>query len=442
MKPSHALPIDRTKPKRRWYSAIALSAAAFVDSTETWTLSILWPNIYRSLGVPVGQLGSVLGISDLVRTLTLPFWGYAADRFSRKLLLVSMTGIWGLWTLAISLVQNLSQLYIIRIISTLGLAVLWPTAFSLLSDLFDSEERGRATGLMTAISFAGSIAAYGILPPIAARSPEAWRTGFVVMGIASAASGLLLFFINDPPRGASEPELNDVIDQDSAAQFRFQLKDLPDLLKVPTWRVMLIQNSIDQVAMAVLYAWAFTWFDTIGLGESGFIAIALISIGNLVGHIFFGWLGDKLEIRYKRYGRAAMGAIGLAVSVPALIGFIALGDRGLGTLLPFGLLVGLSLSSIGSGAQWPITQGVLKPELRASGRAVLDMAVGIIGALALSISGYLVNRFDVGMMMLLMIPLPKFLSTLSWLPIFRTYPQDREGLHLELKDRRKSLLNE
>ena len=130
--------------------------------------------------------------------------------------------------------------------------MLWPTAFSLLSDLFESKERGRATGLMTAVSFAGSIAAYGILPPIAARSPEAWRTGFIVMGLASAASGLLLLFINDPPRGASEPELNDVINQETAARFSFRLKDLRDLLKVHTWRVMLFQNAIDQVAMSVL----------------------------------------------------------------------------------------------------------------------------------------------------------------------------------------------
>jgi MFS family permease len=262
------------------------------------------------------------------------------------------------------------------------------------------------------------------------------------MGLASAASGLLLLFINDPPRGASEPELTDIINEEAAARFTFRLQDLPVLFKVHTWRVMLIQNAIDQVAMAVLYAWAFTWFDTIGLGESGFIAIALISIGNLVGHIFFGWLGDRLEIRFPKYGRAAMGAAGLAVSVPALTGFIALGDRGLGFLLPFGLVVGLSLSSIGSGAQWPITQGVLRPELRASGRAVLDMATGLVGALALSLSGLLVRQFDVGMMLLLLIPLPKLFSTLSWIPVFRTYPRDRQALHEELSRRREVLLDQ
>jgi len=76
-------------PKRRWFSVLALSAAAFVDSSENYALSVLWPRMYPALGLRVGQLGPVLGISDLIRTITLPLWAWAADRFSRKALLES-----------------------------------------------------------------------------------------------------------------------------------------------------------------------------------------------------------------------------------------------------------------------------------------------------------------------------------------------------------------
>jgi len=82
------------KPKRRWLSVMALSAAAFVDSSENYALSVLRSRMYPSLGLRVGQLGPVLGISDLIRTITLPLWGWAADRFSRKALLVGITGFW------------------------------------------------------------------------------------------------------------------------------------------------------------------------------------------------------------------------------------------------------------------------------------------------------------------------------------------------------------
>ena len=161
---------------RRLLTVFALSAAAFVDSSENETISILWPFIYPALGLSIGLLGLILGISDLVRTLTLPIWGYAADHFSRKTLLVVVTGFWGVWTMAIAIVQTLPQLMAVRAISSLGLGVLWPTAYSLLSDLFESKERGRATGIMTAVSFSGTIVSFGVLPLLAAGDPEAWRS--------------------------------------------------------------------------------------------------------------------------------------------------------------------------------------------------------------------------------------------------------------------------
>jgi MFS family permease len=433
---------EEVKPKRRWLSVFALSAAAFVDSSENDALSILWPNMYKSLGLRIGQLGTVLGISDLVKTFTLPLWGYAADRFSRKALLVWITGIWGLWTLAIAFAQNLSQLITVRIISSLGLGVLWPTAFSLLSDLFRSKERGRAAGIMTAVSFSGAIGSFAILPPIAAINPEAWRYGFVVMGLASVLTGILLLVVNDPPRGAAEPEISDVITSEGAARYAFRLSDLKVITRIKSWWVMVFHQSIDNIALAVLYGWSFTWLEGLGLGDQAFMVVALLTLGTLLGHAFFGWLGDVLEKRFPKYGRAVMAQVGLVVSIPALYGFISFGDRGLGPLMVFGLLSGLGLSSIDTGARWPIAQSVLRPELRATGRAALDMAIGAMGALAMTFSGRLVDGFDgdVTMMLLLLIPIPKVVSTLLWIPMYWTLPRDRANLHTVLAKRREELI--
>jgi MFS family permease len=430
------------KPKRRWLSVFALSAAAFIDSSENDALSILWPYMYPTLGLSVGRLGSILGISGLVNTFTLPLWGYAADRFSRKALLVGVTGLWGLWTLAIAFVNDLPQLITVRIISSLGLGVLWPTAFSLLSDLFESRERGRAAGIMTAVSFSGAIASFAILPPLAMASPEAWRSGFVIMGLASVVTGFLLFIVNDPPRGASEPELSDIITDETATRYSFRLSDLPSIARIRSWWVLVFHQSIDNIALAILYGWSFTYLDSLGLGESAFMVVAVLTFGTLLGHAFFGWLGDFLENRYPQHGRTWMAQIGLVVSIPALVGFIAFGDKGIEPLMVFGLLSGIGLSSIDTGARWPIAQAVLRPEIRATGRAALDMVVGAVGALAVTLSGRLVDNFDgnVQLMLLLMIPIPKLISTILWIPMFRSFPRDRANLHELLLKRRETLV--
>jgi predicted MFS family arabinose efflux permease len=93
--------IARPSRPKRWPALLSLAAASFVDRSEDQTLSILWPHIQRSLGVSVGALGTILSIGKVVNTIMLPLWGYATDRWSRKLLLVGLTGFWGLWTLAI-----------------------------------------------------------------------------------------------------------------------------------------------------------------------------------------------------------------------------------------------------------------------------------------------------------------------------------------------------
>ena len=45
-------------------------------------------------------------------------------------------------------------------------------------------------------------------------------------------------------------------------------------------------------------------------------------------------------------------------------------------------------------------------------------------------------------MLLIMVPIPKLISTLLSIPIFRTYPRDRQSLHDLLLQRREEILGE
>ena len=108
----------------------------------------------------------------------------------------------------------------------------------------------------------------------------------------------------------------------------------------------------------------------------------------------------------------------------------------------FGLLAGLSLSSVDTGARWPIAQAVLRPETRATGHAALDMFVGVVSALAVVLSGLLVDKFNGNVtLMLLLVSLPKLISSILWIPMFSTYPPDRDTLHNVLVQRREEILS-
>jgi MFS family permease len=372
----------------------------------------------------------------------LPLWGFAADRFSRKSLLVGFTGFWGIWTLVISLVNTFPQLMIVRVLSALGLGVFVPAAFSLVGDLFDNRERGRAAGIMTGVGIIGSIVAFAVLPALADASPEGWRNGFIVMGIASVLTGLLLLFIKEPTRGASEPELRDVVTSDAASRFAIKWSDVRRLAKIRSWWLILIFEVLSASGGGLLAGWAFTWLDTLELGESAIIIVLLMALGSIGGAMFFGWLSDLLEQRFPNNGRLALIFVGLLTLLPTTILLVTSTNENLTRLTILGFLFGLAASASGDGVRWPVTQAILPPELRGSGRAVIQMASGVIGAFMLTISGIIADQVGVATMLLMLIPLPTVLNIIFWLPIFRIYSQDRKNLHEQLTQRRAELLKE
>lgn len=424
---------------RRWYSVLALAAASFVDGGESQSLSILWPYMYRSLGLSVGQLGPALGISRFVSMVMLPIWGYLVDRFSRKSLLVGLTGFWGLWTCVIAYVDTFPELIVVRVLSALGIGVFVPAAFSLLSDLFEDKRRGQVSGLVIGISIFGAIISFGLLPYIAGLSEEGWRNGFILMGLGSFLTGILLLFIHEPPRGASEPEISDVITTEAAKQYMFQWRDFPVLFRIKSWRWILLSEVLRGLGIGAFGGWVFTWLDGLGLGDSVFIIVGLISLSSVFGAIFFGWLGDRMEERYPNYGRLSMVLIASIILLPSTILFLTVDPQNVNLLIAIGFVFGAAGSVVDVALYWPITQGILLPELRGSGRALIDMAGGLSAAFILTASGLLADQVGVSNMLLTIMPLPLFLTILAWLPLFKTYIQDRNNLHEIMLERSKNI---
>jgi MFS family permease len=413
-----------------------------VDQGEEQALPILWSHMYASLGASIGGLGSVLGASKLAMTVMYPVWGYLADRFSRRLLLVWFTGIWGLWTFGISFAETLPQLLTLRLISGLGLGAFAPAAFSLIADLFDDDSRGRVIGITRAVGLFGILSVVAILPAVATRHPENWRLCFAVMGIASFLTGLLMLLIREPARGASEPELRDVIANGSNDQFKFTWLEFWSLFKIRSWRLLLVNELLTKVSISVFVGWNFTWLGGLGLTTPVFFGtILMVFLGMTIGSVLFGWLGDRLERRFPNRGRILLIQIGLVAGVFGVSGYLSSTGDNIVWLIGFALLGGISNCAYSEGTFWPVAQAILPPELRGSNRAVISMTAGAASAVMLALSGLVADRAGVSASLLWFVPLPILISAIAWMPMFRTYPQDRNALHNALMQRRADLFH-
>lgn len=440
-----ALAADKTAPKvkGRWGTVFALSAGYFVDNLENFTLETLWPYMYAAMGWTIGMLGPITGIVRAERVLTTPIWGFLADKYPRKLLLVLMTGIWGLWTAAIGFVNSYSELLWIRIISSIGLTAFWPIAFSLLGDLFPSKQRGRASSIMSVIGYTGNLISYIILPILAAGNGEGWRVGFIAMGIASSVSGLIMLFVTDPPRGSAEEELSGLDEAGKKATLKFKWSLLPQLLKIKSWTLLMFHYFSFAIGGSILFAFLFTWLNTLSYSQEVILGVTpILFIGSLVAYAGSGFLSDKMEEKWPDSGRFILGLVSLVLIVVGQLGFIMLGGASISALYLFGFLTGIGIGSIETGVRVPLSQNVLPPELRATGRGLLDMVVAGSGALALIIFGLVLDHSGVTFtMLLLVIPVAITLSTIFWLPILRSYPRDRAWLHNRLADQREKILS-
>jgi len=424
-------------------SIASLSAAFLIDSSEEQALPLLWPHMFSALGATVGQLGTILGASKLMTTILYPLWGYAADRYSRKMILVWFTGFWGLWTLGIAFVGNYPQLLTLRVISGLGLGAFAPAAFSLIGDLFDNQSRGRATGIMRSVGLVGIIISVILLPTLTANNPDGWRIGFAVLGLASFLSGLFMLVLKEPTRGASEPELSNVITKENAARYSFTWTEFWSLFRIRSWRYLLLNETLTKTSLAVFTGWNFTFLTSLELKTPFFyITIFVVFIGLVSGNIFFGWLGDRLDGRMSNHGRVTMMQIGLIVSVPALIAYLMSSGENIALLILFAFLAGASYTSTSEGVVWPMSHAVLPPELRGSSRAIISVAIGALSALALSLSGIVADARGVTTALLWFVPGLILFSVVAWIPMFRAYPHDRNVLHKLLIQRREDLLRQ
>ena len=107
--------------KKNRRTLLALAIGRFIDQGEVQAISVLFPTLQKLWGLSYANLGTLGTIRYVLQSVTAPVWGYAADKYSRKKVIIFGTGVWGLWTLICGLTQDFGQLLVIRAISGIGL---------------------------------------------------------------------------------------------------------------------------------------------------------------------------------------------------------------------------------------------------------------------------------------------------------------------------------
>jgi len=380
--------------KGRKRSMFALAFGYFIDQGEGQAMSVLFPTLQALWGLSYTQLGLIGTVRNILQSITAPFWGYIADRYPRKNVIVLGTGIWGIWTLLIGFTNSYQHLLWLRAISGIGLGCLMPAVFSLISDTYPPNKRGQALGILEGLGVLGIVIftlALGML-----ATPTLWRWGFFLLGGLSIVSGLLVWFmVQEPVRGAAEPELAGKITAESASHYAVNIINIRAMLKIPTIWVAIAQGLAGAMPWVVLGLYMITWLiNERGMDDqSATVAFATIVIGTAISNVLGGFLGDWADRKNPRYGRVIVGQISVISGIPlTFILFTQTDDWAYWNIVALSFLTALLISWAGKGAKEPMIQAVTPPELRASAFSFIVFIENGFTAMAAFAAGWLADR--------------------------------------------------
>ncbi len=179
--------------------AIIVYIISFMDRTN---IGFAFAGMGHDLGIDKTQQGLAGGIFFIGYLFLQIPGGYLAERWSAKKFVGIMILIWGVLAVLSGLVQNFSQLLIVRFLLGIAEGGIWPAILVLISHWFPAGERARAYGVwMMNIAISSIITA-----PLSGwiLSWSDWRTLFFVEGAFPfvIAAPLWWWLVKDRPADA------------------------------------------------------------------------------------------------------------------------------------------------------------------------------------------------------------------------------------------------
>ncbi|UZW56847.1 MFS transporter [Sphingobium sp. JS3065] len=299
------MPVD-WKPKKAtsyiWYVAVLLSCAHIASIMDRYLLSVVLEDVKRALSLTDTQLGVLQGPAFVLSfaLASIPL-GRLSDLVSRKWIIAGAVAFWSAATFACAFADTFAELLFARLAVGLGEAALMPSAVSIIVSLFSEEKRSLGISIFTAGSSLGRAAGFSIGGAILGWSTAAgpgariladlgfaaWQTVFLAGGIAGIVlTVVLLLTLREPPRRPVEGPKTRLAD----ALLHFYRNKAAYLS-------IFLPFALFNAIVQMLGAWSVSFYVRkfgITAAEAGALVGTTVLIAGPAGHLFGGWLNDRL----------------------------------------------------------------------------------------------------------------------------------------------------
>lgn len=375
--------------KYPWIVVALLWVVALLNYMDRQMLSTMKP----SMQIDIQELqsatnfGYLMAIFLWIYGFMSPISGMIADRLNRKWLIVGSLFVWSAITFAMGFAKTFDQLYWLRALMGISEALYIPAGLSLIADYHSSKTRSLAVGIhMTGLYMGQALGGFGAT--IAAE--YSWQNAFISFGLIGVVySVVLMAFLRDKSsvvhnsegfQSTTSKESKHTINHESV------FKGFATLFSNISFWVILFYFAVPSLPGWGVKNWLPTLFSEnlgIEMSQAGPLSTITIAASSFVGVIFGGILSDKWVQKNIR-GRVYTSAIGLAMTIPALL-FLGLGHSMIhliGAVFFFGFGYGMFDAN-----NMPILCQFISSKHRATAYGLMNMTGVFAGAFITNLLG-------------------------------------------------------
>ena len=266
------------------------------------------------------NFGRLMAVFLWIYGLMSPVAGMVADRVSRKWLIVGSLFVWSFVTLMMGYCTTFNQIYALRAIMGISEALYIPAGLSLIADYHTEHTRSLAVGIhMTGLYVGQALGGFGA----ALATIYSWETTFHSFGLVGILySIVLIFFLKDTSAYQTSKVVSDKSELKSGMRgFKEAFRGISLLCSNLAFWIILLYFATPSLPGWATKNWLPTLFAEnlhIDMAQAGPLSTFTIAISSFIGVIAGGVLSDRWVQKNIR-GRIYTGAIGLALTIPALV---------------------------------------------------------------------------------------------------------------------------
>ena len=148
--------------RSQWILLMATSSVSFMSTLDASIVNIAIPHISRELNVPMNEAEWVVSVYLVLICVLLIFFGRLSDQIGRIPIFQAGTLVFVAGSLLCGLSTNLPLLLGARALQALGSSMVMATNFGIITQIFPSNQHGRALGLNSSVVQVGNIAGPGL----------------------------------------------------------------------------------------------------------------------------------------------------------------------------------------------------------------------------------------------------------------------------------------